>query len=367
MGNGCETIYDVIVTGGGPGGAVAAQRCAQNGFKTVLVEKKKLPREKVCSGMIMGPWANTIIRDQFGEIPQQILTDPHCLAGHLIHVLGAPTQTVKCSTPIGWRKDIDFWMLQRAADSGVDIQDGTRVTGIDQQGRRCKVILKRRGKPFSLKARYVVAADGGASTVRKSLFPNLKVRYSAPVRECYRGSVEMERDYIHWFFPEARPRPRFDLLHKDQYLIIEGSGIRVLREVICKVLADHGFDPGQKPVWRDGCLMPLLHEELVSGAFAPAKGNVLLAGDAAGVVFPITFEGIGSALKSGVLAADSIVAAAAHGNWAADEYLVKLKPLLEVIRNLLDRQNALKIISQRGATPLAKALKDAYESTLEEV
>lgn len=61
-------IFDAIVVGGGPGGAVAAKRCAEKGLTTLLVEKKKLPRDKVCTGMVMGDWAHEIIRSEFGEI-----------------------------------------------------------------------------------------------------------------------------------------------------------------------------------------------------------------------------------------------------------------------------------------------------------
>ena len=55
---------DVTVVGAGPAGSAAAKRCAESGLETVLLEKKKLPREKVCSGMITGPTTKRIIGDE---------------------------------------------------------------------------------------------------------------------------------------------------------------------------------------------------------------------------------------------------------------------------------------------------------------
>ena len=110
--------------------------------------------------------------------------------------------------------------------------------------------------------------------------------------------------------------------------------------------------------------MALLHEQLLTGEFAPSKGNALLVGDAAGLIFPITFEGIGSALRSGILAAESIAKAAKTGQPASTCYLKELQPVLETIRRLCVVQDELKAAAVGGARVLATALSDAYQETL---
>ena len=357
-------MYDVIVVGGGPGGSAAAKRCAQGGLKTLLLERKKLPRDKVCSGMVMGPWAHDIIQQEFGPIPRQVLVDPHYLSGHMIHVPGVQPQVIACKTPLAWRKDLDFWMIQIAQEKGVEIWDRAKVIQVNQTAGVCTVTTSQSKTPQELKSRFVIGADGGASAVRKSLFPLLEVQYSVPMRECYEGALDLEKDYFHWFFPKYRSRPRFGLNHKSDCFLIEGSGIKLLRSDIDKTLSICGFDPGRKPLWKDGCLIPRLHESLIKGSFSPAKGNILLIGDAAGLLFPITFEGIGTALKSGVLAADSVVRSVKEGTEVAGTYLQKIKSILKTIRYLHSWNKKLEQAATKGAAELSKALKTAYAETL---
>jgi flavin-dependent dehydrogenase len=357
-------MYDVIVVGGGPGGSVAAKKCAQGGLKTLLLERKKLPRDKVCSGMVMGPWAKDIIWQEFGTIPQEILTDPPLLSGHMMHVPETKPQRILCQTPLAWRKDLDFWMTQIAREDGVEIWEGARVIEVNQKAGACSVTMIQGKRQQELKSRFVIGADGGASAVRKSLFPLLKVQYSVPMRECYDGSLDLEKDYFHWFFPKCRARPRFGLNHKSGCFLIEGSGIKELRNEINQILVKYGFNTRSKAIWKDGCLIPRLHEALVTGSFSPAKGNILLIGDAAGLLFPITFEGIGTALKSGILAADSVARSANEGRKAAGTYLQELKSILQPIRNLHAWNKKLEQEATKGGAELSEALQAAYEETL---
>ena len=357
-------MYDVIVVGGGPGGSIAAKRCAQGGLKTLLLERKKLPRDKVCSGMVMGPWANDIIRQEFGSIPLEILVDPCQLSGHMIHVPGTQPQRILCKTPLAWRKDLDFWMIQMAREDGVKIWEEVKVIRVNQKAGTCTVTMMQGKTPQELKSRFVIGADGGASAVRKSLFPQLKVQYSVPLRECYDGALDLEKDYFHWFFPKCRARPRFGLNHKGDCFLIEGSGIKELRNEINQILVKYGFNTKSKAIWKDGCLIPRLHEALITGSFSPAKGNILLIGDAAGLLFPITFEGIGTALKSGILAADSVAQAVKQGEEAAGIYLYELKPVLNAIKSLIFLSERLKHETDNGSEAISIALKEAYEETL---
>ena len=67
---------DVVIIGGGPAGSVAAKKCAENGIHTVLLEKKRLPRRKVCSGMLLSKLVHILIDNEFGPIPEKYLRSP---------------------------------------------------------------------------------------------------------------------------------------------------------------------------------------------------------------------------------------------------------------------------------------------------
>lgn len=94
---------DIAVVGAGPGGSAAAKRCAESGLRTVLFERKKLPRDKVCSGLIVGAAAQTLIKEEFGEIPRDVLSEPFYYNGVTIHVLGAKPLSIDSKIPVVWR------------------------------------------------------------------------------------------------------------------------------------------------------------------------------------------------------------------------------------------------------------------------
>jgi flavin-dependent dehydrogenase len=354
-------MYDIIVVGGGPGGSMAAKKCAEHGLKTLLLEKRELPREKACSGLIIGPLAKTIIGEEFGKIPDEVLVAPNYLSGFMLHASGARPQKVDHRMPVAWRKDIDCWMNWKAKDSGVEIWDRAKVTSIIQQEGECIVMLGKQ----ELRAKFVIGADGALSIVRSSLFPELKVQYGRAYRECYQEEIDLEKDYLHWFFPVRHTRPRFDVIYKGDFFLLEGSALKDLKNEIRRILAGYGFDPKQKPLWRDGCVShAILYEQLFSGSFLPAQGNILLVGDAAGVPLPVTGEGIGTALKSSILAATSIIKATESKGMAADIYLQELESILAALNNLYPRGKMIEEAAAKGLQALLNGFREGIEETL---
>ena len=325
-------MWDVIVVGGGPGGALAAKKCAENGLRTLLLEKKKIPRDKCCSGMVMGVWGQKIVREEFGEYPDEVLNKTTDLFGYAMHVPGAPVRTLDVKTPATSRKTLDTWMCRRAEESGAELWDSSRVTGVTDKDGQCFVTIKKAGQRLELESEFVIGADGSPSTIRKALFPDFKPLYMQGYRECYDVKLDIPEKRFNVF--SLYDKDLLFFVHdKEGHMFLEGvAPVGGLKETIAGarqfLIDNHGLDPGIRPLWKDGCVEPVMYRELSRGTFRPARGNVLIAGDAAGLNTPVTGEGLATSLKSGLEAANSVIEAKKSGEKAGGIYLKFIDELL---------------------------------------
>lgn len=354
-------MYDVIIVGAGPAGSIAAKKCAELGLNTLLLERKALPWDKVCSGMVMGLMAQGIIEDEFGPIPDEVLTTPLYLLGCMVHAPGVEPELVEQKMPFAWRRELDFWITQKARQAGAEVRDRAKVTSLEQRGKRC--IVRLEGE--ELEARFVIGADGARSTIRKLMYPRLEVIYRIVYRECYGGELALDRNYYHWFFPLTRPRPRFDVNHKEKFFLLEGANLRELRSEVLQFLRPYGFSGEQKPLWKDGCLTSVfLEERLSTGYFIPARENILVVGDAAFLQLPVSGEGIGMALKSGLLAAHSVAEAMASKRDVVEIYIRRLESLLNILKELYVWDKKIEEESRKGPNALVSAFAEGLRATL---
>lgn len=357
-----EKVYDVLVVGAGPAGSVAAKRCAEQGLRTLMVEKRKLPRDKVCSGLIMGRLAKMVIEKEFGQLPREIPLAT--LSGLILWVPKAGQRKVGVDIPITWRRDLDYWMNRKANEKGVEIWDGTSLKRMSTNGRISRIIVQKAGVEAELEARFVIGADGIKSITRQFLFPELEATYSTAYRECYKGTMNMEKGYAYIVFTGQGYRPRFWILPKGDCFTLEGP-VRPLKGEIRTILAPWGFS-NQKPLWKDGCLSRVQFPgHLFPSTFTSARNNVLLTGDAAGLQIPVSGEGIGTALKSGVLAANAIVESLRTGKEVSKIYTGELSPLLATLRSDYLKLEQIKSEANRGPEALLDALATAFEESLE--
>lgn len=301
---------DVLVVGGGPAGATAADTLARAGHDVVLLDRAG--RIKPCGG----------------AVPPQLLRDFDVPE----HLLVNRVDTARIISPRGRRVDIpvnggfvgmvdrdvfDEWLRARAATHGAERRTGTFLR-ISREGGGAVVHYtegaSRRGIEQRVRARLVIGADGALSKVARQEVPGAhRVRhvfaYHEVIRspECSDASFGAERcdvfydqrlspDFYAWIFP-----------HGDTTSVGTGSLRKgfPLRDAVARLRSDTGLDAFET-VREEGApipLRPLPHWD--NGR------DVVLAGDAAGVVAPASGEGIFYAMTGGRVAAEAAAEALA--------------------------------------------------------
>lgn len=335
---------DVAVVGGGPAGAAAATLLARAGRRVVIVDKAVFPRDKCCGdGLTTGALRRL----------EALGLDPGAVASWEVidacWVRSPSGRTVAFPFPSGAgmfgavvrRRDLDQALLQLARSAGATIREGCAFRGA--QHRTGDVLLDVEvGEPIA--ARYVVAADGMWSAVRKAVSPG-------PDQPAYRGEWHALRQYFRttaeparrlwvWFEPELLPGYAWSFPLSGN-LVNVGFGIRRRPGESARPMAE---------IWRQLLQLPHIAEVLGPDACpqerhrswpiptrvtatsqTAAGGRVLFVGDAARAGDPMTGEGISQALETGMLAAAAIISAGPESPGRA----------AEVYRRALRRELAL--------------------------
>ncbi|MGA7673477.1 MAG: geranylgeranyl reductase family protein [Rhizomicrobium sp.] len=324
--------YDVIVIGGGPAGASAAYTATTHGLRTCIVDKARFPREKLCGGLLTLR-SKKIFERVFGqEWPQNLVSTSSNVFFGLFHGrrVNGPKHSILHFT---MRRDFDAYLLGLAETAGTVVTQGVRVVSIDLEA--CIASLSNGDQ---LKYRFLIGADGVNSQIAHIIFGQafdqrtigfgLEVEVSRqdlslPKTDEIEIDLAAARWGYGWIFPKART------------LTIGVGGIHRLnpdlRDHLRHYLEKSGLNIEKYDV--KGQFIPF-------GDFRayPARGNVLLCGDAAGFVDPITGEGIAYAMESGSIAAHTI-ALGIKESWSAGGVAHKYVQELEQITTSLQQAN----------------------------
>jgi len=309
--------YDVVVVGGGPAGATAADDLARRGRSVLLLDRAG--RVKPCGGAI----PPRLIKDF--QIPDHLLVAKVNAA----RMVSPTDKAVDIPIEGGFvgmvdREVFDEWLRERAVASGAERRngafksierdtDGTAIISLKPEGRQGEAPLEH------VSARTVIAADGALSAVAKQAVPGsdqikfvfayheiVKTPAEHPAdfdaRRCdviYKGSLSP--DFYSWIFP-----------HGDTISVGTGSANKgfSLKGAVGTLRETSGL-AATETIRREGAPIPL----------KPLKRwdngrDVVLAGDAAGVVAPASGEGIYYAMLGGRLAGDAVEGLLATGDVA---------------------------------------------------
>ena len=291
-----HAICDVVIVGAGPAGSTCAGFCAASGLRTILVEREKFPREKVC-GDCLNPQCWPIIRQL--QLEDRVRALPHGVLDR-VEFVSLRGRKLRVELPRGENAEIavkrslfDALLLDRARELGADVHDGTTVTTLERKGRAWKLATSEGNE---IRATVLVAADGRNSTVARLM--NLLPRVTKE-RIALQAHIPLPRQFgnrivLEWLPGGYSGQAPANDRELNLCLVGRPGSVGALQDWAKK---QFGL-PADQP-WRS--ITPLTRT-----ALAPAHDNLLLVGDAARVVEPFTGEGIFYAMRSGELAAATV-------------------------------------------------------------
>ncbi len=309
--------FDVAIIGAGPSGASTALKLAKEGVSTVIIEKEKLPRYKVCGG----GFVYRGLKNMSFDINEVIETKFHTVDIFLGEKLHFKTTRKDPIISMIMRDSFDELIIKEAKKHGATLMDEHKVISLEKNESLTTIITNK----SKITAKIIVTADGAYSPVAKmagwkkdtrKLIPALEYEVYVTDEEYKKhcDSVRFDIDAVPggygWNFPK-----------KNHFSIGVGcfenkpSNIKALCEDYINFLGIKNITS----IERHGFQIPVSAR---TDGFV--KENVFLIGDAAGFADSITAEGISNAIYSGNLLADAIIESDLNIQETESSYLKKL-------------------------------------------
>ncbi len=318
--------YDVVVLGAGPAGGAAGLTAARAGLRTALVDRRRFPRDKLCGGLITGR-SLRYYADIFGARLDEALLDRKTVIDFRFQ--GRPIGVIDDAPPLflSTRLSLDHHICAQALAAGAADLTGQGVLEIDTGARQ---ITLRDGRVLGYGV--LIGADGVNSMVARQLFGQAfdrrRIGFGLEIEATGQqvqplAPIRVDIAAAHWGYGWSFP--------KRGSTTVGVGGVMSRNPDMKGAMTAHlqALDIENDPKDFKGQFLPF-------GDYrkCPGQGAVLLAGDAAGLVDPITGEGIAYALKSGQMAAEAAVRALGAGrpDAAFGHYHRALKPIHRSLR-----------------------------------
>lgn len=330
--NNAEPIYDLAVIGAGPAGAAAAFHAARAGLRVALLDKSEFPRDKICGD---GLTARAVV-----ELQKLGLEDEVQRRGARIHQfqmtapLGRVVAPLKGATGfpdyayVLPRLQLDALLVERAVAAGAELRTQQEVTQWVADEQRISLQIKTPGSTQTLRARLAILATGAhLALAQRMRLLTRKPEMMVASRQYLEGLEQQDTWHLHfgrstlpgygWIFPVGNGLANvgIGLEHRHRNRSLNDDLARYLSSKPAQIILK-----GAKPV-APPRNFPLRWDFLQSPLTAP---RMLIAGEAAGLVNPLTGEGIDYALESGHVAALHAIRSLQTGSDEGDAYAAAL-------------------------------------------
>jgi geranylgeranyl reductase family protein len=291
---------DVLVVGAGPAGSATAIHLARGGARVVLADRARFPRDKPCGGGLTGRALRVIPVDPSPVVERDVDRFELRLRYGATFARTHRVPLIRMTQ----RRRLDAFLVEHAQAAGAQVRQGARVTelGADETGVTARVGEVR------VRASALVGADGANGIVARSvgladgIVRGVAMEGNAPLDAL--AVDQLERTAVielatlpggyGWVFPKGD--------HANLGVGGWGSEGPRLRDHLGRLARFHGVDPRALTEVR-GHRLPMRRL-----GTSPSTGRVLLVGDAAGLVDPLSGDGMDEAFTSARLAAEAILA-----------------------------------------------------------
>jgi flavin-dependent dehydrogenase len=292
------TESEIIIVGGGPAGSACAWRLKQSDRNVLILDREEFPRLKLCAGWITPKvFKNLNLGPE--EYPHSLITFRKLIFYFNGKKLPIPTRQYSIR-----RHEFDLWLLKRS----------------EANFRHHQVSQIRESKGFYViddlyRCKYLVGAGGTYCPVYKTMFKEISPRTQSllitSMEEEFVYSYKDKNCYL-WFYDNELPGYSWYVPKGNGYLNVGiGGNFRALRERN-ETIKDH-WNLFIKKLDEKGLVQDRSFRARGYNYYLRKKNNVgqfgktFIVGDAAGLATKDMGEGIGPAIKSGLLAADAII------------------------------------------------------------
>ncbi|MCL5984794.1 MAG: NAD(P)/FAD-dependent oxidoreductase [Candidatus Thermoplasmatota archaeon] len=319
---------DVLVVGAGPSGSVTAKFAAQNGANVLMIEK----RQEIGSPVRCGEGISKAWLPEVGITPSPQWINVEVEGARIF----SPSEKVfevnerDAGNEVGYvieRDAFDKALAIDAGNAGAEIMLKTHAVNVlKENGRIAGVKAKQYGQEFNIHAKITIGADGFESQVGRwaGLPTNLQVKDMDSCLQYRMTNIDSDERYCDFYLGECAPGGYVWIFPKGDHLANVGIGVQVSKiksQAEVKALLDKWID--RHPGYAKGKKI-----DMVAGAVSispPIKQAVtdgmMLVGDAARMIDPITGGGIANGCIAGKVAGEVAAKAVKEGNYSKDRLM----------------------------------------------